>query len=106
VIGGGATIRGVVGQITWGYYTAARLEGYTVTRSKAGVWSLHGTVVLADPFKIKQRPLLFVAPHDKGEWRWPIDSIDLGADGGPTHLRAALGAPLEETHGGIAIRSA
>ena len=90
----GALIRGVVGQIRWSYYTAAAINGYTVTRSKAGEWSLSATVVLADAFKISQRPLLFVAPHEKGEWVWPIDTLEYDSRLG-SNLRATLGTPLE-----------
>lgn len=91
MLGGGARINGVVASVRWAYYTAAKIEGYTVIRSKAGQWSVTATVVLADAFKMSQRPLFFVAMHEKGEWRWPIDSLQLG----PNTLRATLGNPLE-----------
>lgn len=90
-------MKGVVGQITWGYYTAAAINGYTVTRAGRGAeaqWTLVGTVVIADGFKLMQRPLFFVAPHAKGEWRWPITSIDMGPNVGPNQIRATLGHPL------------
>lgn len=90
----GARIRGVVGHIRWAYYTAAAIEGYTVTRSKTGQWSLQATVALADAFKIAQRPLFFVAKHKYGEWQWPISSLDYDSRLGP-NLRATLGNPLE-----------
>lgn len=74
-MGEGVQIRGVIGQIKWSYYIAAGLHGYTVRRDKAtGVWSLTGTVVVSDAFKMSQRPLEFVAPTAKGEWRWAIQS--------------------------------
>jgi hypothetical protein len=84
----------VVGQITWSYYTAAAINGYTVTRSASGQWSLMATVVVSDAYKLRQRPLMFVAPHAKGEWRWPITSLDMVTDRGPNHVLATLGAPL------------
>lgn len=87
----GALIRGVVGQIKWHYYTAAAINGYTVSRNDQREWSLRGTVVLSDAFKLTQRPLTFVAPHAKGEWRWPIESMTV-ADGS---LVAKLGPPME-----------
>jgi hypothetical protein len=92
-VSGGARIRGVVASIRWAYYTAAKIEGYTVTRSKTGQWSVHARVVLADAFKVKQSPLFFVAMHEKGEWRWPIDTdtMELGSN----TLRANLGPPLD-----------
>lgn len=85
-----AHITGVVGQIKWSYYVAAAINGYTVTRSETGAWRLSGTVVLSDAFKLAQRPLMFVAPHAKGEWRWPIIELDVGAN----QLQAILGEPL------------
>jgi hypothetical protein len=82
-------ITGVIGTINWHYYTAAAIHGYTVTRAETGEWSLTATVVLSDAFKLSQRPLTFVAPHDKGEWRWPIQALQL-TEGA---LRASLGPP-------------
>lgn len=71
----GVQIRGVVGQIKWSYYIAAGIHGYTVKHDKKrGLWSLIGTVVVSDAFKMAQRPLEFVAPHKKGAWRWAIVS--------------------------------
>lgn len=84
----GGSITGVVGSIAWSYYTAAAINGYTVTHTE-GQWALRGTVVLADAFKLTQRPLTFVAPHANGEWRWPIHSLEL-ADG---RVFARLGPP-------------
>ena len=71
----GLQIRGVVGQIKWSYYIAAAIHGYTVKRDKeTKAWSLVGTVVTSDAFKMAQRPLEFVAPTQKGDWRWTIES--------------------------------
>lgn len=90
------SITGVVGRITWAHYTAAQLEGYTVTRSPDNVWQLRATVVLADDFKMAQRPLMFVALHrmggTPGEWRWPIQDVTMH-DGGT--VTARLGPPEE-----------
>ena len=39
---------------------------YTVTVTKHGVWSLRATVINAKlRFNLTQRPLVFVAPHEK-----------------------------------------
>lgn len=95
-------LTGVVGAIKWHYYTAAAIEGYTVTRSKDGTrWGLTATVVLSDAFKMAQTPLTFVAMHTKkgldgktvvkSEWRWPIRSCQLVAH----QLSARLGPPEE-----------
>ncbi len=87
-------IRGVIGQIKYGYYTAAAVHGYTVTRDKeTKVWSLVATVVQADAFKMKQRPLRFVAPHKKGAWEWVIVQESLVLNHGT--VRCTL-TPIEE----------
>jgi hypothetical protein len=92
-------ISGVVGAVKWSYYTAAAVEGYTVTCTKAGEWRLQATVVLSDAFKMAQRPLTFVAMYAKkgldgttvvkSEWRWPIVTVSLEG----SHLTATLGPP-------------
>lgn len=88
-------LSGVVGHIKWHYYTAAAINGYTVTRSKdRREWSLTATVVLSDAFKMAQTPLTFTAKHKKGEWRWPIRSFQLHKD--TQQLTAKLGPPLEQ----------
>lgn len=89
-------IRGVVGRIDWGYFAAAAINGYTVRRLPDESWTLHGTVVTFDAFKIRQRPLVFIAPHKDGEWRWPIKTIDLGEGYGPREIQGTLGPQLPE----------
>ena len=88
----GGSIAGVVGSITWAHYVAAAINGYTITK-KDQTWRLSATVVRADAYNLAQRPLLFVVPHAKGQWRWPILTIDQGPDVGPHQLRATLGPP-------------
>ena len=94
-----AIVRGVVAELRWAYYTAAGIEGWTVIRDPKGArpkgapagWSLSARVVQSDPFKLAQRPLVFVAPHAKGRWVWPVERFVVvnGA------LSARLG-PVEE----------
>lgn len=84
-----ALITGVVGQVKWHYYVAAAINGYTVSRSAEGQWTVRATVVLSDAFKLSQRPLVFVAPTKQGDMRWPIESLEL-AEG---TLTASLGPP-------------
>lgn len=81
-------VRGVVGRVKWAYYDAALIEGYAVSRT-ADEWSLYATVVQSDAFKMAQRPLIFKAPHAKGEWRFPILSHELNKG----TLTARLGPP-------------
>jgi hypothetical protein len=80
-------ITGVVGQLRWAYYMAGAINGYTLTRVSATSWTLAGTLVSHDPFKLSQRPLVFVAPHQGGEWRWLVQ--DLVVHHG--HVSATLG---------------
>jgi|SRR5215471_1651798 len=95
------TIRGVKGLIKWSYYNAAAIQGYTVTISETGQWSLRASVVALDAFKFSRRPLFFVALHEKGEWRWPIEDVELH-DG---VLRAQLGEPVgDTTYGAVSVR--
>ena len=89
-------IRGVVGRLDWGYFVAGAINGYTVKRHEDGSWSLTGTLVDFDAFKLRQRNLIFVAPHAHGEWRWPVKTVDLGEGAGPRELRATLGPQLPE----------
>ena len=89
-------IRGVVARIDWGYFAAAAINGYTIQRQDDGRWMVQATVVTFDAFKIRQRPLIFIAPHKDGEWRWPVTSLDLGDGHGPRALRATLGPQLPE----------
>jgi hypothetical protein len=73
-------LRGVVGIVKWSYYRAAVIEGYRVVRREQphhDKWALTATVVMADAFKLTQRPLLFEAPYQGGVWRWPIEAFDL-----------------------------
>jgi len=111
-------ITGVNGLIKWSYYTAARAEGYAVYRDKDGHWTMTATLVLSDAFKMRQRPLIFVAPYVRetcasclkamqvcscrepqrvsapGEWRWPIESLEMGPVTGQTKMQAVLGEQL------------
>src|SRR5262245_18017139 len=93
-------IRGVVAAIKWfpngtivpgagDYFNAAAIEGYTITRSPDNRWAAVGRVILADAYKLTQRPLVLVAPVKGGEFRWAIRSFEI-RDG---RLRADLGEP-------------
>jgi hypothetical protein len=83
-------ISGVNGEIRWSYFTAARIQGYTLAR-KQQQWRLVANVVERDAFKLAQRPLIFTAPTQRATWRWPIVHYTLTAAG---RLEAELGAPL------------
>lgn len=85
----GATVRGVVGKLQWGYYDAARVEGYTVQRDKrTRRWSLRAHLVpgSVNAFNLRQKPLRFVAPYvipakdgkpsEKRQWEWRVEDGD------------------------------
>ena len=85
-------LSGVVGRIDWHYYTAAGIHGYTVTpppKKGPQEWNLVATVVLSDAFKMAQRPLMFVAKHAKGEWKFPVHAFSISNG----RLTAKLGPP-------------
>ena len=91
-------IRGTVAAVKWSYFTAAAINGYTVTRDReSGRWSAAGNVVLHDAYKLTQRPLFFVVPHKRGAWRWEIFSFDFS--GG--RIVARLGDLSNELPNGI-----
>jgi hypothetical protein len=83
-------LTGVVGRIDYGYFPAATLEGFTITRTPAGVYRLRGRCVQANTFNLSQRPLVFVVPTQLGDWRYPIEDLTI-ADG---HVSARLGPPI------------
>jgi hypothetical protein len=86
----GGTLTGVHGRIDYGYFPAATLEGFTVTRRSPTAFVLRGTCIDANAFNLRQRPLVFVVPTQSGEWRWPVETVTV-ANG---RLAAQLGAPL------------
>jgi hypothetical protein len=77
--------------VKWHHYTAAAINGYTVTRSPETGITLEATVVLKDAFKLSQRPLMFEAPHKTGVWRWPIVDFQIYE---PGRLTARLGPEI------------
>lgn len=86
-----AAFTGAVAAITWHYFDAAAVHGYSITRVD-GTWYVHGLIVLADAFKLTQRPLFFEVRHKSGVWRWPIlDPVPRFA--GPLAVR--LGPPIK-----------
>ena len=87
-------LTGVNGQVKWSYHVAADVQGYTITR-QAQEWRLRATVVKSNDYALQQFPLVFVAPHEKGEWLFPILQHEV-KDG---VLTAQIGAPLETANG-------
>lgn len=74
----------------WSYYNAAAIEGYSVRRQTDGRYALNARVVMTDTFRMKQRPLTFVAVHQKGSWMWPVLEFNLERG----QMQAQLGSPI------------
>lgn len=69
-------ITGVVGRINWAYFLAGDVRDWTLSMD-GGVRSLTGTLQNPDTLRLSQQPLVFVAPHAKGAYRWPITSLQI-----------------------------
>jgi len=89
-----AILRGAKGLIRWGYFHAAALQGFAITRDAQG-YQLTGNCVLRDSFNLAQQPLTFAMtvqlgppPHRTVEWTWPIETWTLEPSG---TFRARLG---------------
>ena len=85
------TLRGKEATIVWCYHTAAVMRDWTVYRTPEGDWSLQAVVSRADPFQLRQQPLIFRAPRVGGFFAWPVKGCSLGARAA---LVATLGPPL------------
>jgi len=70
------TWSGVAASVKWGFRPAGEVRDWTVTRTGA-VIELTATVVPGtwNTYAASQRPLVFVAPHQAGSWRWPIEEL-------------------------------
>jgi hypothetical protein len=82
-------VTGQAARVQWGYLVAGTVRSWTATKAEDGSWSLVATVHEADTFRVTQRPLVFMAPHARGTWRWPVTSLQI-TDG---TLTASLGPP-------------
>lgn len=83
---GSVTIRGVDGTLYWGYHLVGTVRAWTAVGSGPSL-SLTATIVKIDPFRASQRPIEFVAKHQSGSWRWPLETLQI--DGQSLH--ATLG---------------
>lgn len=86
------TVTGLVGELRWAYHRAGEIRDWTV-RTEEGRTSFSGLLDRPDAFRLSQQPLVFVAPHARGAYRWPVLSLQVtGAS-----CTATLG-PLERSH--------
>jgi hypothetical protein len=82
-------LHGGAASLLWGHREAAALGPWRITRADRGRWYLSATIARANPFMLRQRPLLFTAPRTRGFWAWGIEAIEVG----PGTLYARLGPP-------------
>ena len=87
----GGSITGRTALVKWSYYTAATLEGFHVVRDDEAGWAMRGAVVSRDDYLLTQRPLVFVIPHAKGAWYWPVVRLEVNQQ----EMSAVLGPPVE-----------
>lgn len=86
----GALLTGVVAKLQWGYYDAAKVEGYSARREKqTKFWRLRARVVpgTVNAFNLRQKPLRFIAPYvvpakdgkkpEQLQWEWLVEDADL-----------------------------
>lgn len=70
------TVTGQQGSLRYGYYVAADIGPWSVTRDE------HGFVLIAkakktDTFRLSQRPLVFVVQRPKVVLRWPVIELQI-----------------------------
>jgi len=82
-------VTGARAVVRWGYACAAIVSDWTMTRDEAaGVWLLSGQVSEVDPYAVTQGTLRVVVSHTRGEWVWPVVSLQVD---GASSMSAVLG---------------
>lgn len=89
------TLHGAKASVLWGYYDAVVLRKWTIkkeqTKQQGEQWILRGVIERMDPFKARQKPLLFTAPRPKlPPWAWGIERLRIVSQ---TQIEAVLGPP-------------
>lgn len=82
-------LHGGEAHIAWGWHTAAVVRRWRIEKLKGKAWALEASIVRADPFTLKQRPLLFTIPRKGGYLVFPITAVMVGV----AEVRATLGPP-------------
>jgi hypothetical protein len=86
---GGIRVHGRTGALLWGYHRVATFRAWRISQVE-GHWILRATLERVDKFQIRQRPLLFSAPRDRGFWCWGVESVTAFDT---VNLLARLGPP-------------
>jgi hypothetical protein len=91
------TLRGPRGALTWNGGDAARLGAFALSRAvDARQWTLTATLDSADSYRVKQVPLLFIAPrlnYPRGLWCFPVVPGSLRVE------RSSVSATLQPPEG-------
>lgn len=67
------TVSGPAADVRWGYYPAARLSAWSLTRGRDG-GTVTATVIEHDAFKLAQAPLHLVAANG---WKWSLTDVQI-----------------------------
>lgn len=66
-------MRGQRAMVVWAYRTIASVTSWSVSHETKTGWTLTARVDgTPSSYDLRQRPLLFIAPHPKGFWTWEI----------------------------------
>ena len=70
----GLDLRGAGGRVCWSYHVAAEIGKFSITAIRKSKQStLRATVRSADPFKVRQTPLVFEVSN--GTLRWSLSDV-------------------------------
>lgn len=73
----GFDLRGAAGRVCWSYHVAAVVGKFTIVAIRKSKRSaLRAMVIRADPFKVRQSPLVFEITNGSG-LRWPIENVEI-----------------------------
>ncbi len=70
-------LSGQRGELRYSYLRAASVSGWSVVTTESGHYALTATVTEVDTFRVSQQPIVFVAPHAHGAWRWRVDTLQI-----------------------------
>ena len=71
-------IRGTAGALLWGYREAATMRNWTIQKGGDGQWRLTATLARAEPYQLRQRPLLIDAKVTSARGSWWLEEAFRG----------------------------
>lgn len=69
-------VRGVEGQICWGYLPAVVFGPWTY-EGHGSTGTLTAQVVSSDEFRLEKQPLVAVVPMGRATWRWSVITLQI-----------------------------